>query len=211
MLICSAARTQSRRGLGCGRVGWRRAGWRGGRFRLGVGTLHVKWALRRHAPLHQQATRANAAARTHHFTRLGRRLALLSRTRACVHPPPPPPVQSGHVSSLPLYRSDMSRPFPRTNWPRRAASPRLRSSALRGASGQVGHQIAQPTLLPSLHGRGRWFFTVPQLSRELRCVPCLPHAALETRALGPLEQALRRRAAGRHARRGAHTCPRTAN
>ena len=33
-------------------------------------------------------------------------------------PPSPPPVQSGHVLSLPPYRSSMSRPFPRTNWTR---------------------------------------------------------------------------------------------
>lgn len=174
MIICSATRTQSRRGLGCGRVGWRRAGRSGGRFRLGVGTLRVKWAVRTHAPLHQRPTRANVASRTQHLTSFDWAAA----TPCCRAPAP---------------------------------ASKLRSSALRGASGQVGHQIAQPTLLPSLRGRGRWFFTVPQLSRELRCVPCLPHAALETRALGPLEQALRRRAAGRHARRSAHTCPRTAN
>jgi len=35
-------------------------------------------------------------------------------------PLPLPPVQSGRVSSLPPYRSGMSRPFPRTNWTRLA-------------------------------------------------------------------------------------------
>ena len=37
-------------------------------------------------------------------------------------PLPLPPVQSGRVSSLPPYRSGMSRSFPRTEWTRRSSS-----------------------------------------------------------------------------------------
>ena len=94
------------------------------------------------------------------------------------HPPPLPPVQSGHISSIPPYKVDTSRPSLRTNWTRLAPGRPRSSVRSSGSSSPPRASACAPSRSASSH-------RTASRPRPAPCAPALTGCCVCSRAPPP--------------------------